>query len=107
MIGTQLQSLGYAVVLTDGAEAALEVLESERDIALLLTDIVLSGTLNGVDLGRITRDLWPAVKLMYMSAYPAAAPEAGTPLERDVVLLRKPFRRSEIAAAVRKALNGR
>ena len=105
MIAAQLQSLGYSVVKAQDADAAFKALESEREIDLLLTDIVLSEGLNGVELGQAARELRPALQLMYMSAYPAAAQDAGTPLEADVMLLRKPFRRIEIANAVRNALH--
>lgn len=107
MISAQLRSLKYEVTEAADALAALESLESNFKIDLLLTDVVLSDDFNGVDLGHIARELRPRLKLMYMSAYPASAPEAGTPLEPGILLLRKPFRRSDLAAAVETALNDR
>ena len=107
MVSAQLRSLRYDVMEAADALAALESLENNCKVDLLLTDVVLSDDFNGVDLGHIARELRPQLKLMYMSAYPASAPEAGTPLEPGVQLLRKPFRRSDLATAVERALNNR
>ncbi len=107
MVSAQLRSLKYDVMEAADALAALESLENNCKVDLLLTDVVLSDDFNGVDLGHIARELRPRLKLMYMSGYPASAPEAGTPLEPGVRLLRKPFRRSDLATAVERALNER
>lgn len=107
MVIAQLRSLGYRALGAENVQAALEYLETETEIDLLLTDIVLSGDFNGVDLGNIARDLRSTLKVIYMSGYPASAPEAGTPLKLGAPLLRKPFRRNELAIAMEKSLNNR
>lgn len=105
MVATQLESLGYRVLEAEDSDAALKVLETKPEIDLLLTDIVITEGLNGIELGHVARELRPALKLMYMSAYPGGTVGCGTPLDRGVLLLRKPFRRREIATAVKKALD--
>lgn len=61
MIAAQLNSLGYVVVTSQNADAALEALEGNREIDLLFTDIVLSEGLNGVELGQVARERYPGL----------------------------------------------
>lgn len=103
MAGIQLRSLGYRVLDVENGQAALRVLQSEGHIDLLLTDVMLGG-LSGAELGREARRLRPDLKLMYMSGYPRVGPGDRYPLERGVILLRKPFLRKEMAVSVRNAL---
>lgn len=106
MAGIQLRSLGYRVLEAEDGRAALQLLRSECEIDLLLTDVVMPGGLSGAELGRKARELRPDLRLMYMSGFPRAVPGDRSALERNVVLLRKPFRRKEMAMSVRKALEG-
>ena len=103
----QLQSLGYRVLEAEDGRSALQALMQDDEIDLLLTDIVMPGGLNGADLGREARDLRPDLKLMYMSGFPQSSFGDRTQLEQGVVLMRKPFRKSELAVEIRKILEGR
>lgn len=105
MAARQLSSLGYRVLEAEDGPSALQVLEKESGVDLLLTDIVMPGGLNGAELGRKARQLRPELKLIYMSGFPEAAFGDRADLERDVILLRKPFRKVEIANRIREALS--
>ncbi|HXH54114.1 MAG TPA: ATP-binding protein [Sphingomicrobium sp.] len=102
----QLTSLGYRVLEADDGPSALQVLREEGGIDLLLTDIIMPGGLSGVDLGREARQVRPDLKLIYMSGFPEAAFGDRADLEPGVVLLRKPFRKVELATRIREALGG-
>lgn len=103
----QLRSLGYRVVEAEDGRAAWELLTQDSEIHLLLTDIVMPGGLSGVDLGRKARILRPSIRIIYMSGFPQSAFGDRTHLDPGVVLMRKPFRKAEIALQVRKALSKR
>jgi PAS domain S-box-containing protein len=97
----QLRELGYRALECDSAAAAIELLQRDP-VDLLLTDIVMPGGLDGVELARIARGRWPHLKIILTSGFPQARVDAnggGT-----LSLLSKPYRKEELAAALRTAL---
>jgi CheY-like chemotaxis protein len=96
-----LRAAGFSVVHAPDHRVALEELESERPIALLLTDIVMPERVNGLALARMARLRRPELRILYMSGYdiPGLAGEAlGS-------VLRKPIDNDTLVAAVREALS--
>jgi len=100
----QLQDLGYRTRECDRAAAALELIEREP-VDLLLTDIVMPGGVNGIELARLARQRWPALKVVLTSGFPQARVEGAGPLPDGLKLLSKPYHKDELAAAVRAALD--
>jgi diguanylate cyclase (GGDEF)-like protein len=98
-----LRDSGYDVVTAPNASAALRMVQAEPSIALLLTDIVMPGSIDGYDLGRQAVALRPNLKLLFMSGYNTPAAQAGAPLA-DAPLLNKPFRMSHVLDMVAFAL---
>ncbi len=101
-----LGNLGYQVMEAGTAAAALEELGSATRVNLLLTDVVLPGGMNGRELATeiVRRD--PEIKVLYMSGYTKNAILHHGRLDADAELLQKPFRRADLARAVRKVLDG-
>jgi CheY-like chemotaxis protein len=64
-----LRNSGFTVIEAGGAREALAVLKVRTDVALVVTDIHMSGSMEGVDLIREIRKLYPAVKVIAASAY--------------------------------------
>jgi DNA-binding NtrC family response regulator len=91
----------------ESGEAALELLRQRRSFDLLLTDVLMPGGMSGPDLARRARELAPRLKVLLTSGY--ADPEAmrAAMLELDAELLRKPYKRGDLAAAVRRTLDSR
>ena len=102
----QLQSLGYAVEAAADAEAALGILQGSLAIDLLLSDIKLSGAMNGVQLATVATQIRPRLAVLFISGYPDAALARGT-AAGAADMLWKPFRKAELAAGVRAALDRR
>ena len=103
LVRLQLQSLGYSVDEAGDAETALRILEHKPAIDLLLTDVMLSGGRNGVELAAAATRLRPTLAVLFMSGYPEAVLlENG--YTRSASLLRKPFRKAELAERVRLVL---
>lgn len=100
----QLQVLGYDVVAAQNANEALGILEKERGIALLFTDVVMPGGMNGFELGEKARALDPGLKVLYTSGYTEnALVDQGCEGARQH-FLHKPYRPSDLARLVREAL---
>ena len=99
-----LESLDYKVTEAATATKALDRLASAPPIDLLLTDVVLSGGMNGRQLAERAASRSPDLKILYMSGYTENAIVHHGRLDSGVELLQKPFRRADLARAVRKVL---
>ncbi len=100
-----LQGLGYRVHEAADAAAAMLVLESEADnLDLLLSDVVLSGGVSGPELAAKAKDLYPGLKLVFMSGYAADLYTDDKIPGFDETLLTKPFRLAELSKVIHDAL---
>jgi PAS domain S-box-containing protein len=103
----QLQSLGYSVSqASDGAEGIACFEATPQPYDLSLTDVVMPGPLNGKTLADEVARRWPKTKVVFMSGYAENAVMHDGKTENGVLLLRKPFRKSDLARFVRQALDG-
>jgi len=101
-----LSSLGYQVLEAAAGAAALKQLESAAEVDLLLTDVMLPGGMNGRVLATEVVRRNPEIKVLYMSGYTENAIAHHGRLDADAELLQKPFRRIDLARAIRKILDG-
>jgi signal transduction histidine kinase len=101
-----LSRCGYRVIDFPSGEAAMGFCEvaGER-LDLLLTDVVMPG-MNGRELAERAVGARPSLKVLYMSGYADGAMEAGAVAD-PARFLWKPFTPTEVARAVRRALDAR
>ena len=71
-----LERLGCLVTIAPNAAAALERLESGQRFGAMISDIMMPGTMNGLDLARLVRRRWPDQPILLVTGYSAAADEA-------------------------------
>jgi CheY-like chemotaxis protein len=102
IVRRQLAELGYRVLEADGAAAALDILGQEK-VALLFSDIVMPGGMNGIALAEWAIEAWPSIKVILTSGFPDT--HLGDQVA-NIRLLSKPYRRADLAEAVREALEG-
>jgi CheY-like chemotaxis protein/HPt (histidine-containing phosphotransfer) domain-containing protein len=102
-VAAQLRGLGYAVIEAEDGLTGRKVLEGTEGIDLLLTDVVLPNGVSGLNLARQAQALRPSLKVLLASGFSATAFEAegGT----NLPLLKKPFKRQELAEAVQRVLD--
>lgn len=95
-----LNCQGYGATLATGFQAALEILEAERPVDLMLVDIVMPDGVNGLALSRMARLRRRDLKVMYMTGYsiPGVDREALGPV------LRKPVDNEILLAEIGRAL---
>jgi CheY-like chemotaxis protein len=101
-----LSGLGYRIMEAATGPAALEQLGSTARVNLLLTDVMLPGGMNGRELAVEAEQCAPGVPVLYMSGYTEDAILHHGRLDAGAELLQKPFRRADLAGAVRRALDG-
>ena len=104
LVGTMLESLGYAAIYAEDAATARNVVDTVPDIRLLLSDVVLPGGVSGPEFAAGLKDNHADLKTIFMSGYPADAIGEGSPIHLDGVLLNKPFGKETLAQALRHAL---
>jgi CheY-like chemotaxis protein len=82
-----LASQGYAATLATGFNMALEILEADQPLDLLLVDIVMPDGVNGLALSRMARLRRRDLKIVYMTGYniPGVDREALGPILRKPV----------------------
>jgi DNA-binding LytR/AlgR family response regulator len=79
---------------------------SDNGFNLLFTDVVMPGGMTGFQLAAMAQKLQPALKVLFTTGYARSMP-SGEPLTPyPGAMLRKPYRRHELAATVRAALAG-
>lgn len=100
-----LESLSYRALQARDAAEAFDSLEKIPGIQLLLCDVVLSGSMSGPDLAHEAVNRKPSLRVLFMSGYAGQAIHLNGWLEKGAHLLNKPFRRHDLAQAVRSVLD--
>jgi DNA-binding response OmpR family regulator len=91
---------GFDVIEAETADEAIDLLQADDGIQLLLTDIQLPGRLNGHELARRARQSVPGLPIIFMTGRPEAmGTRDGSP--RDVFIA-KPYLPSEVCAVARR-----
>jgi CheY-like chemotaxis protein len=102
----RLSDMGYAVLEAENGHRALDMLKENGEIALLFTDIVMPGGMNGDELAKEARGIRPEIAILFSSGY--SAPGLA---ENDVIAgaqwLHKPYTARELALKVRELIDGR
>jgi DNA-binding NarL/FixJ family response regulator len=85
---------------------ALNIVAGEHHIDLLVTDVIMPGGMNGVELANKVRQLVPGIRVVYTSGFPSTALSARSGTRVDGPLLYKPYQRNAFVAAIRSAMEG-
>jgi len=101
----QLKSLGYTTLVAANAAEALSLIDRGATLDLLFTDVVMPGTMNGRQLAEEVIKRLPSVKVLFTSGYTQNAIVHHGRLDPDIILLPKPYRKSDLARLVRAALS--
>ncbi|MDP3513001.1 MAG: PAS-domain containing protein [Sulfuritalea sp.] len=96
VVRMQLTGLGYPVIEAANGAEGLALLDQIDDIALVVSDVVMPGGIDGLSLAREVRARRPQVGVLLMSGY-AGGPDVAA---GDVALLAKPFASHQLAAAL-------
>jgi CheY-like chemotaxis protein len=97
---TMLRDLGYQVHEAGSGGAALDLLEREPAIDLLLVDFAMPG-MSGADVARRAQSLRPALPAVFITGY---ADHRALGEVRESHIIGKPFQPHELAQKVRAAL---
>ncbi len=91
LVAEVLIDLGYTVIEASDGAGAIRVLESDARLDLLVTDVGLSGGINGRQVADAARALRPALKVLFITGYAENAVLGNGTLEPGMEVLTKPF----------------
>ena len=92
-----LAEIGFDVHGVEDAAAALAVLDRGQTFEIVLTDIVMPGKMNGLELAREIRRRAPGLPVLLTSGYSEALTDAG---QNEFVILAKPYRAAALVDAL-------
>jgi PAS domain S-box-containing protein len=98
VVRQQLIDLGYPVIEAEDGAQALAMIEQIPDIAIVVSDVIMPGGIDGRQLADQTLGIHPGMRIVLMSGYTDEA-EVGSGLP----VLAKPFDRQELARALLRA----
>ncbi|MDB5576984.1 MAG: sensor hybrid histidine kinase [Bradyrhizobium sp.] len=101
---SQIQSLGYATLAAVNAKEAMAVIDGPEKVDLLFTDMIMPGSMNGRQLADAALQQRAALKVLFTSGYSNEAIIHHGHLDAGVLLLAKPYRKSDLAQMIRAAL---
>ncbi|MBW9102346.1 PAS domain-containing sensor histidine kinase [Paraburkholderia phenoliruptrix] len=96
-----LMSIGYEVVPASSASEAAQILRERTDIAVVFTDITMAHGISGLELARLVRTEYPAIRVVLTSGYSAAPLRDERNGLGDVIFVQKPYRLADLAKALR------
>ena len=105
-VATQLKALGYQTVTAADGPVALALIDNGQAFDLLFTDVILPGGMTGRQLADDVALRRPGLKVLYTSGYTDNAIVHQGKLDPGVLLLSKPYRKSQLADMIRRALRG-
>jgi CheY-like chemotaxis protein len=100
-----LRGLGYRVLESANADAALAVLRSDQAISLLFSDVVLPGRIGGRELATEGRKIRPGLRVLFTSGYTQDSVVHHGRLDNGVSLLSKPYKKEALARTIRGLLD--
>ena len=104
LVRETLRQLGYTVLeATDGYQALKLVEESNTEIHLLLTDVIMP-LMNGHELAMRLEAVRPGTKVLYMSGYTDDV-LAFHGIAPEIDFIQKPFSRADLAEKLEKVLS--
>lgn len=102
LIAEELRTAGFTVVEAANADEALTILQSATPIELVMTDVRMPGSMDGLDLAAAVRSMCPETKIIVASGHLPDWPA------RDIVdaFFGKPYDPARVAKRVKELLAG-
>ncbi len=88
----------FEVIEAANADEAIAILDSRADICIVLTDIDMPGSMDGLKLATAIRRRWPPVEIVVMSGFIRPTPGA---LPMRGLFLSKPYGPEQLLSALR------
>ena len=100
-----LASAGYSVVTASSGEEGGDLMSVQGDVQMVITDLVLPGSVSGIDIARRTLADSRGLRLLCISGYSEQLVSGASALLSSAPFLQKPFSGSELLKRVRAILD--
>lgn len=94
-----VEEAGFEAIEAANAKQALELLESRRDICVILSDIDMPPGMNGLQLVALVHRRWPPVAIILVSGH---VDRKDVEIPEGARFFSKPFRPAEVVAALNR-----
>ncbi len=101
-----LNDFGYQAIEASDGPSALKILQSDRRIDLLVTDVGLPGGLNGRQVADAARTIRPGLGVLFITGYADNAVIGNGQLDPGMEILTKPFAIEELALRIKGLVAG-
>jgi two-component system, response regulator PdtaR len=101
-IADQLSDQGFHVFEAEDADEAISVLEQNLAIRLVITDIDMPGSMDGLKLAEAVRNRWPPVKIIVVSGHRVVEI---TDLPDGSMFFSKPYSPNHLVSSMRDLLS--
>ena len=96
-----VEQAGFIALEAANADDAVALLETRQDISLLLTDIDMPGSIDGLKLAHAVSNRWPPIKIVVVSG---KATSQSITLPPNARFFTKPYRTAELTREMHSLL---
>ncbi|ABM03785.1 PAS/PAC sensor hybrid histidine kinase [Psychromonas ingrahamii 37] len=101
-----LRELGYTTICAYSAEEALKIIEEDRTIDLVFSDVVMQGAIGGFELAVAVANRYPNLKVLLTSGFTGQVESFDKYAQWEKNIITKPYRRDQLAKRIRATLDG-
>jgi two-component system, response regulator PdtaR len=98
MAGDIVEDAGFEPLYAANADQAMTILETREDVRILLTDVDMPGSMDGLKLAEVVNDRWPPIQIMVVSGH--VLPEE-TNLPTRSRFINKPYAPDRVITALK------
>ncbi|MFT4938808.1 MAG: PAS domain S-box-containing protein [Paraglaciecola sp.] len=99
-----LRELGYTTICAYNGDDALKMLEENRSIDLVFSDVVMPGSIGGFELALAVSIQYPNIKVLLTSGFTGNLEISEIYQQWEKDLITKPYRLEQLAKKIRKTL---
>jgi len=102
-LSTKLQRLGYGVRAVASAKEAIHTLEQEAHFQVMISDVMMPGSMNGAELASEVLQRWPHVGVLLNSGYTETSIGGKVKIPEGIRVLSKPYSNADLSNALQAA----
>lgn len=95
------EGAGFQTLMAGNADEALRELEGPIAVRILLTDVAMPGSMDGIELANRVRERWPDIRIVIASSHVDSQEGDG---DADIVYVHKPFTPAQLIAALQSVV---
>ena len=94
-----LDEAGFKVFEAVNADEAMTILQARPDVQVIISDIEMPGSMNGLELARAVHERWPGIGIVVTSGRERPGPDD---LSEKVAFLAKPYLPDTVTTLIRQ-----